>query len=104
MHRSKARSLLTIVVMVISLFTLVGCDSPSEALLKPSITAEEEPDSGDINMRKYQILYTSCGTFVLDYPSDFEGPIPQGHGRIGQTDTSYYCSNATYIGDPTADD
>lgn len=103
-------ALLFLCIAAVFLTMTAGCDTNNDTLTGVEVPRIETPTylpDGRLNLRRYQVLYLSCGTVTLDYPSDFVGAIPQGHGRIGQTDPSYYCSGgiqALYQGDPTADD
>lgn len=93
-------------LLLVLLLAFVGCDTGGTTLGPVKQARLETPATlpdGSVNWRKYQVLYLECGTVTLDYPSDFIGPVPPGHGRIGQTDPSYYCVMYT-PGDPTADE
>ncbi len=97
------------VLLLVAGVVLAGCDTNKSSIVGPSAAPRVEtpallPD-GSVNWRKYQVVYTSCGTFTLDYPADFIGPVPAYHARIG-TDPSTLCDGYMVYqpGDPTADE
>ena len=86
--RQRALGALTLVLilLVFSLFGCLGCGTRDNRLLNPpTSTTSLHSDGTTPSLARYQTIYTSCGTFYLDYPSDFVGPPPPGHGRIGST-------------------
>lgn len=86
------KAILFLTLLLVSAFSF-GC-SPEGKVLKP--TAYQSDDPNQINFRP-ATYYTECGTFIMDYPSDFLGPLPAGHGRAG-ADINSLCAPA--IGDP----
>lgn len=104
-------------VFVATLLSIQGCDTNKESRnpLGPNLKTTTSPSDGTVpSLARYQTIYTSCGTFYLDYPSDFVGPPPPGHGRIGST-AQQLCSasipgdgDGTVVpqkaGDPSADE
>jgi hypothetical protein len=83
-HLRKALLVASVAFMVVA---GLGCGTRESKVLAPeeSLSRAGDPtaDDGAVKFRKYQVVYTECGTFTLDYPSDFVGPIPDGHARIG---------------------
>jgi len=92
----------------------LGCETRAPVAPQVSSSIPNTLPDGTLNLRRYEVLYTSCGTFVLSYPQDFIGPIPDGYGRVGSTardmcattapDQPPIVMEAKAFGDPTSDD
>lgn len=105
-------------ILIFSLILLgAGCNPSSKNPLSSSPTTihsdrlvwEERACYPNDEIRMVKVLYTANGTYILDYPVGFIGPIPDGHMREDGTQAPSSLllgdvSNAKPAGDPTADD
>lgn len=105
------KTLLLILFACLLLFNVTGCDN-NKTLNPVSVQTEhtfvvsqlpmEERVCYDGEIRMVRVLYTANGTYILDYPVGFIGPIPDGHMRMDGTQAP--SGYKLLKGDPTADD
>jgi hypothetical protein len=111
--------MIRLAVLLVALALITGC-GPGQGTHNPTAPLttiqnytrmEERAAYPDGEVRLVKVLYTANGTYILDYPVGFIGPIPDGHLRedgtpafsslnLGDPDIS----NLKTLGDPTADD
>lgn len=117
------KTILIVLFACLLLFSVAGCDNKNSSKTNPLSTQttvvgdrvvwEERACYPNNEVRLVRVLYTANGTYILDYPVGFIGPIPDGHMREDGTQAPSSVNlrvldpdigNARPAGDPTADD